>query len=363
MLMTTARHGLRRKACNSSKRSNRNMKPVAPRLLRLCAMLLGACAMSAIAIPPQFPAGSVWRRDISQAPLADDSASMIRTLQSLGGWGSGDDFQIDFAITILHAAPDAPTKPVVAGPKGYYEGECDEPGFAFPLPPGGAIEQSAGYRCNDGDCHLLVVQGERLYESYLTNVTKTGVESMCAIVWQLDKVYPAVGRGDHCTSADAAGFPIAPLLLEADDVAAAVAANGELGHALRFILPNARMATGVFVRPASHAGGPSGPPGSLPYGSRLRLRADFPMAGYNAAAKAILRTMQRYGIVLADGGNIALTAADDRFSRAQWSQLGINAQTFTEDEPGADVRVTDFVIIDSGPRISSSGDCERLSAG
>lgn len=328
-------------------------------LTYLCAILLGVFSVPTMAIPPEFPAGSVWRSDISQAPLAADSASMIQTLQSLGGWGSGDDFQIDFAITILHAAPNAPSKPVVAGPNGYYEGECDDPGFAFPLPQGGAIEQSPGYTCSGGDCHLLVVQGNRLYESYLTNVTAAGVESRCAVVWQLDKVYPDAGRGDHCTSADAAGFPIAPLMLEADDVAAAVASDGDLGHALRFILPNNRMAADVYVRPASHAGGPSGPASSVPYGARLRLRADFPMAGYNSAAKAILRSMQRYGIVLADGGNIALTAADDRFSTATWDELGIDAHTFADGDTGAAVKVTDFVVIDTGPRLPKSGECQR----
>ena len=63
----------------------------------------------------------------------------------------------------------------------------------------------------------------------------------------------------------------------------------------------------VYVRPATHAGGPDGPTGAIPYGSRLRLRADFDMTGYSPAARVVLRTMQKYGIVLADGGNIALT--------------------------------------------------------
>ena len=75
-------------------------------------------------------------------------------------------------------------------------------------------------------------------------------------------------RGDQCTSADAAGFPIAPMLFTADEVAA-----GEIAHAIRFILPNPRMASfpdgpdsntardPLYVRPATHAGGPSGPAG------------------------------------------------------------------------------------------------------
>jgi hypothetical protein len=61
-----------------------------------------------------------------------------------------------------------------------------------------------------------------------------------AFVWDLTKTYPDGMRGDQCTSADAAGFPIAGLLPTADEVAA-----GTVAHALRFILPNARMEAGV----------------------------------------------------------------------------------------------------------------------
>lgn len=331
--------------------------PVKGRLLLLSLASFCTCALAAL---PHFPADAVWQRDISKAPLAEDSEEMIRSLEELGGWGSGDDFQIDFAITVLHADPGSPTKPLVASEEGYYEGECEDPGFAFPLPEGGAIEESDGYVCEGGDCHLLVWQGNRLFESYHTSLTERGLESMCAVIWELDRVYGEAGRGEHCTSADAAGFPIAPLLLEADEVAAASANDGDLGHAIRFILPNSRMAAGVYVRPASHAGSPSGPSSTVPYGARLRLRPDFPMTGYNDAERAILRTMQRYGIVLADGGNIALTAASDRFSKVKWEDLGIDAHSFVR-SGGVPVKVSDFDVLDTGPRIPKNGDCRRVS--
>ena len=181
--------------------------------------------------------------------------------------------------------------------------------------------------------------------------------------------YPATGRGEHCTSADAAGFPIAPLLINSDEVAAATAVpGGTVGHALRFIVPNARMANDpalggvsgrLYVRPATHAGGPSGPIGSIPYGARLRLRADFPMAGYNAAAQVILRSMQRYGIVLADGGNIALTAESDGFNSNTWASLGIGSRVF-DTTPGAQiVAAPGLAVIDTGPRIAETYDCVR----
>lgn len=303
---------------------------------------------------PRFPPGAVWNQDISRAPLAADSASMIATLQGIGGWGNGNRLQIDFSMHVLHAAAAAPTLPVAAGG---YAPDCDVR-FAFPLPPGGAIEGEDGYTCTSGgDCHLLVVQGSTLFEAYAANVAGGQVQSSCALKWDLARIYPRQGRGEQCTSADAAGFPIAPLLFNADEVAAAVPLNGDIGHAIRFILPNARMAAGAYVRPATHAGAPSGPAASVSYGVRMRLKAGFDMTGYNPAARVLLRTMQRYGLVLSDGGNIALTGESDRYTSHTWAALGITSRVFVDGTPAP--KVTDFEIVDTGPRLPRTNDCVR----
>ena len=59
--------------------------------------------------------------------------------------------------------------------------------------------------------------------------------------------------------------------------------------------------------------------------------------------------------MLADGGNIALTAQDDRFTTAKWSDanVGITPQSLLG------VQVTDFEVVDTGPRIGETYDCER----
>jgi serine/threonine-protein kinase len=318
--------------------------------------------------PPRFPAGAVWNQDISAAPLHPNSASQIATLNSLGGFGYGR-MQIDFGMHIVNAPAGAPLRSIVGYPSAgeYYAPDCEAIGTTMPVPTTGAIEASTNLSCANAseDCHLLVVQGSTLFEAYRANASGvSGMQAQCLAVWELDAVYPASNRGDHCTSADAAGFPIAPLLFNADEVYAATQVpNGDLGHAIRFILPNARMATEngqkVYVRPASHAGGPSGPAGTVAYGSRLRLRADFPVNLYNPAAQVILRSMQRYGIVLADGGNIALTAESDLFTTHRWTELGIDSRVFDASVPGAPVRITDFAVLDTGPRIVETYDCVR----
>ena len=348
----------------------------------LSLVLLGAFLPPLAAeVLPRMPAASVWYQDISAATVHLQSASMIAALAGEGGFGFGR-MQIDlFGFRVVQAAPDAPTRAIVAlpGPDGYYHGDCEPVGSAMPVPPGAAIEGQDGLACdNDSeDCHLLVVQGDLLYEAYrVDEIDASTLEAQCLVVWRLNLVYPPEGRGEHCTSADAAGFPIAPLLFNADEIASALSLDStgntvDLGHAVRFILPNDNMASfdgesgtedNLYVRPASHAGDPSGPEASVPYGSRLRLRSDFPLAGYNPAARVLLNTFKRYGIVLADGGNIALTAEDDVYTTTKWDDLGVDSRIFDLTPGALDVTVSDFQVLDTGPRIAETYECVRTDA-
>jgi len=343
-------------------------------IARIATLLLGAfLAFPGRADPlPRFPPAAVWHQDVSAATVHPDSANMINTLDSLGGFGFGR-MQIDFSLHVVHAANDSPTRTLVER-DGYYLPDCEPGGTDLPVPLDATLEGEDGLDCSGGgDCHLLVVQGERLYESYFaTAMGDSQIAAQCLAIWELDRVYPPEGRGEHCTSADAAGFPIAPLLFNADEIGASLAQDatggGDLGHAIRFILPNSRMASDVnlggesgvlYVRPASHAGGPSGPSGSVPYGARLRLRADFPLDGYNPAARVVLNTFKRYGMVLADGGNVALTAESDRYTTTKWTDLGIGPHVFWSTTGAAAVEIGDFEVLDTGPRIAETYDCVR----
>ncbi len=311
-------------------------------------LLLPAAPSAAQSPIPTVPADSVWRRDISSAPVAADSAQVLSWLAGEGGWGFGS-MRIDFSIEVLHA--DVATPFLAFTTTGdFFDPDCDF--VPVPVPAGGALEGEPGYECSSGgDCHLLVVHDPtaKLYEMWRANIVGEDFDGGCLAVWDLELLYPPEGRGEQCTSADAAGFPIAPLLISPDEVAA-----GSIDHAIRFILPNPRMRAGVYVRPASHAGGPSGPATAVPYGARLRLRADYPLESLpNEGVRTIARAMQRYGIVLADGGNIALTAQSDRFTTAGWDDLGIDTHSL------AGLQVADFEIIDTGPTIALTYDCVR----
>ena len=306
----------------------------------------------------------MWNEDVSAPSLKHPSSDqMIDWLQSHGGWGTGSSaFQIDFSMSVLHADASTSTVEMIGYPYDeYYSPDCDEPGTVpFPLPAGGAVEGSGDYSCDNQseDCHLLVVQGNQLFESYHSNVTSDGLQSQCAVRWDLTRVYPPQGRGEQCTSVDAAGFPVSALLFNADEIYAAIQSQGDIGHAIRFILPNDEMKAGVYVHPATHAGGPSNEDTyAIPYGSHFRLKADFDINAFsdNEAVRAILRGLKKYGMFLADGGNLPLTAEVDTYTTHKWDEPAISMDSHSL----FGIEANDFEVVAADPPIDLTYDCVR----
>lgn len=382
------------------------------RLYLAATALLSATSLCHATTLPRFPPNAIWNRDVSAPNLKHpNSDNMMNHLSALGGWGTGaTNFKIDFSFYVLHANPGIATTAVIPigndPDNGYYYPDCGDfpphnplaapTPLPIPLPPGGGIEGTGpanyppdpgppSYTCanNSNDCHMLIVQGNTLFESGNTNVTGGKVEAMCALTWDLTKVYPPQERGDQCTSVDAAGFPVAPLLFNADDVyAAEQVPNGDLGHAIRFILPNPRMMASAFVHPASHATNPPNGasdtnPNAVPYGSRLRLKSGYAVSTFvagnhndaesfqtgggakaDAAARVILRTLQKYGMVLSDGGNVPLTAEWDWYTTHKWSELGMDPNNESGSMLLYGIAVTDFQVVYTGDPITLTYDCD-----
>jgi hypothetical protein len=304
----------------------------------------------AAASPAYFPPGSIWTQDVSHANLDPQSDTIIAWLADAGGWGHNNKVQVDFSVRVLQANATTPQVPFRKG-AGFYSPDSDIIS-TIPLPAGGGIEGQSGYQCSldQSDCHLIVVdrsQG-KLYEAYQANYTENALSAVFVAAWDLNRVYPLSGRGDQCTSADAAGFPIAPLLFNADELAA-----GSINHAIRFILPNPRIRAHVFVHPATHAGAPRGPVSAPPMGARFRLKASFDMKKLTPAAQVVARAMQKYGMFLSDGGNIALTAQNDADTKAKYADMDFGPRDLS------DLKVTDFEVVEMGTPIRLTNDCTR----
>jgi hypothetical protein len=308
----------------------------------------GAAGGSAMAGPYRFPASSTIYQDISGAAVDGESAAIMSALDA-SGWGSG--LGIDVSFTILTADASVARRPFTSSGD---EPDCDT--APIPLPSGGNIEGNPDYHCADGgDCHLLVYQGTRLYELYqadVSNGSATGgtFAGSCEVVWDLTRDYwqpmapPTFGRGDHCNGADAADLPMAALILTSSDVT-----SGEITHALRFTMPNGLIQKSVYVHPATHIGGPSGVgPTFLPYGARLRLRGDYDLSTLPSdQARTVARALQKYGMFLADGGSLYVSATVDVENVIATSSL-------------RSLEATDFEMVDGGSRYTwSDYKCQR----
>jgi hypothetical protein len=296
--------------------------------------------------PDSFPSTSPWYKDVTTAGTASDSQTIIN---NLGGWGT---LSIDVSFAVIHADASVARRSYTLNGS-YYNPDCDH--APVPMAPGGAIENYPlnGYACGGGDCHLIVFQGTRLYELGVAGVPNglyngPGFNGGCLAIWDLTKDYWAGGtpysRGDQCTSADAAGFPIAPLLLTAADLAAP-----EIKHALRFTLSNSLIRANSYVHPATHGTGPSGGGASggsntMPYGSRLRLKPGTYTG--NAQAQKIYKALQKYGMFMADGGNLYISGTADL--------IGIVGASAV-----SSLNASNFEIIDQGAPIVWNGNCTR----
>ncbi len=308
----------------------------------------GDAGASARGSSAYFKQAAFFTESVYDAPKAAQSDKAIAALKSRGGFGNGGVFQIDFSIDVLKATSSTPKRDFTPRPDEFYTPDCDQ--LPVPVPDGGNLEGESGYACqSDGDCHLIVWSEpeQRLYEMWRADISGSRFQGGCLAVWDTSRALPSEGRGLQCSSADAAGFPIAPLLFTADEVAA-----GAIEHAIRFIVPNDRTRRG-FVPPATHGTNTSGPADAPYYGFHLRLRRDYPLQNLpNEGARVVARALQRYGMYHADGGNIALTAAADTRTTAKWDGL-------LEPRDLSALEVEDFDVIDHGAPIDLTYDCMR----
>jgi len=296
-----------------------------------------------------FPSTMYFNVPVDTAPVDANSNTIISTWVTNGGWGAGH-IQIDFSIDVYYADATSVQAPFTQNSSlGLPDSDVPTtvpiaPGLTSATSPAPGFECSAGGSTSCDDCHYLVVDppNKRLIEVYgaTTDGTTFSTTTDCgrsAAIWYFDKAYLGSLRGDVCTSADASGGLIAPTLFTVEEVAA-----GRIDHAIRFILPNAAIQNKEYVRPATHGTGGSAwaQTNGVPYGGRFRLKSSFDVSTYTASAQVVLAAMKKYGIILQDGGNIALTAKSDAFSTLKWANY-LGSHDLEGPQP------TDFEMVDA----------------
>jgi hypothetical protein len=201
----------------------------------------------------------------------------------------------------------------------------------LPIPTSPLVE--GGINNSDNDHHMLIVDADncRLWELYNAQMPNSWTHDNSS-TWDLTS---DALRPDTWTSADAAGFPIYPLLLRA-----AEADTGTINHAVRFTAENADI-RGTHVWPARHDANPGNTSSSQPpMGQLFRLKASYQIPStYNTQAKAILTALQTYGMYLADNGSSWYIQGEPS---ADWQD-----DTFDQVQsvPGSDFEAVDITAI------------------
>lgn len=201
-----------------------------------------------------------------------------------------------------------------------------------PIPANAPIEGTSAAAVNGGDMHVLIYQDAgggsppALYEMWVGSHANGGWTDSSNALWP-DVTTNALTTQGKGTS-DAAGLPVAPLLVNADEVigtGTASAPNGTVQHPIRFTLNHM---LNYWVWPATETAGVgtctdasnsvitvpslisqsvppaactmSGPAGEI---YRLKATAATPACAASSPQAAIIITAFRnYGIILADNG-------------------------------------------------------------
>jgi hypothetical protein len=238
---------------------------------------------------PVFPASNAWNQRVDKLPVAPNSAAIIESI------GLDAPVHADFGSGLWEGKPIGIPYNVVTATQAkvrvHFEYADESDKGPYPIPAHPKIEGGS-------DHHILIVDKSscRLYELGGAEKSGSAWTAWAGAIWNLrsNAVRPATW-----TSADAAGLPILPGL----------ARYGDLDHALRFTAERTRRA---FVYPARHYASDSTDPALPPMGLRVRLKASFDTHGFPPQARAVLETMKRYGMILADNGaNWYITGAPD----------------------------------------------------
>lgn len=237
-----------------------------------------------------FPSNNIWNYDISRLPVAANSANYVAAI------GLTSHLHPDFGAGLYNGGPIGFPYLVVPGsqpsvPVSFDYASESDPG-PYPIPLNAPIE---GGSQSSGDRHVLVVDSGtcKLYEMYASYPQSNGSwHAGSGAVWSLNSnaLRPATW-----TSADAAGLPILPGLVNYDEVAA-----GVINHALRFTVSQTQN---TFLWPARHQASSSSNPNLPPMGLRMRLKASVNISSFSRVNQIILTALKRYGMFVADNGS------------------------------------------------------------
>ena len=221
---------------------------------------------------------SAYNKNISGAPLDPQSTQYIASLGTNSSWNND---QVEY---LNAATASTPVLPVISKVK--WHSMPPEPWASSFI-----IE-------NLGDAHSFVIDTSacHIYELYSTTYANGQLSAYSGGDWNLKKKFVPYPPGVN--SAVASG-----LSRFAGSVKYPELASGNVSHALFLLVPYNMLAQWSFVRPASDTDqipykGPG--PVEMPYGAKLRLRADYPESNLGSQALIVVHALKTYGALVGD---------------------------------------------------------------
>jgi hypothetical protein len=279
-----------------------------------------------------FPANHALNMPINSLPVHPNSDAYVATI------GANTALHPDFG-TYYNGYPMGISYNVVGAGQAKisltFEYESDPGPYPIPIPP--FVEGLNTYTDNtDGDRHILVIDtnSQRLYETWYSwppghsmpdpQDWSTYPPSNPSNWWAgSGAVFDLTSNGlrpDGWTSGDAAGLPIFPLLIRYDEVEHAMLTDSIIHHAVRFTIQHSQKA---YIWPARHFASSSVDTSRPPMGLRFRLKAAVDISGFSSRMQVILRTMKKYGLIVADNGSnwFFQGTHDDRWDDTELNSL------------------------------------------
>ncbi|HYJ61679.1 MAG TPA: hypothetical protein VE032_09480 [Actinomycetota bacterium] len=248
-----------------------------------------------------FPADNAWHLDVRGLPVHPRAQDWKRTSHA-GGTSLHPDFgppSYGIPYDVVGAGHDLETFQFT------YAGESD----AGPYPFGPDVRIEGG-----SDAHAIMIDESdcSLYELFAVN--RAQLRAGSGAIFALEGPDANDLRPAGWTSADAAGLSIFAGLLRPDEVEA-----GLVDHAIRMTVA---CTADRYLWPARHSTS-TGRPTCPPMGARFRLRSNFPMQGFDADARVILRAFKTYGLIVADNGSdwFFQGTVDDAWTNSLLDQL------------------------------------------
>ncbi|HYV38992.1 MAG TPA: PKD domain-containing protein [Gemmataceae bacterium] len=315
-----------------------------------------------------FPSDNPWNQQITNAPVASNSAAIMNNIVTTYGNGrlhpdygqdylnSNDLYGIPYNVVHGNSVPKVQV--VIDG----YPGESDLQNA--PIISGVVIEGDLqnGPKVgvdNRGDSHLIVWDQDNNidYEFYRASRPSENTDGKWhadqETIWDMKaNTFRTIGW----TSADAAGLAILPGLVRPDEgLPANQGGQGSINHAIRFTLQNS-VILNQFLYPASHVAnaGNNNPAVQPPMGARFRLKASVDISQFGPEARIVAQAMKDYGMIVADNGS------NFYFSGASYAVNANNQYSSTWDDNDIQdslhglkaLHYSDFEVVDLTPIVT-----------